>query len=49
MHRKKYLVVGGYAVNVYGFLRGTVDLDIWISNGEENLDKIKKGINCNEI
>jgi predicted nucleotidyltransferase len=37
----KYLIVGGYSVNVYGFLRGTGDLDIWISNGEENLDKIK--------
>jgi hypothetical protein len=25
----EYLVIGGYAVNYYGFPRATADLDIW--------------------
>ena len=27
----QYLVIGGYAVNYYGFARATADLDIWIA------------------
>jgi hypothetical protein len=27
----EYLVVGGYAVNYYGFPRAPADLDIWIA------------------
>jgi hypothetical protein len=26
----KYLLIGGYAVNVHGYVRATNDLDIWI-------------------
>lgn len=26
----EYLVIGGYAVNYYGYARATADLDIWI-------------------
>ena len=29
--RVEYLVIGGYAVNYYGFARATADLDIWIA------------------
>ena len=25
-----YILVGGWAVNMYGYIRATVDLDIWI-------------------
>jgi hypothetical protein len=35
-----FLVVGGYAVNFYGFDRSTGDLDIWIKPSEENKKKI---------
>jgi hypothetical protein len=29
--RVRYLVLGGYAVNHYGYRRATRDLDIWIA------------------
>lgn len=32
----RYLVVGGYAVNVYGYHRNTKDLDIWIATDPKN-------------
>jgi|SRR5882672_5224841 len=36
----KYLVLGGYAVNFYGYRRATDDLDIWISIDSENAQKV---------
>ncbi|MBM3325490.1 MAG: hypothetical protein FJY65_00695 [Calditrichaeota bacterium] len=35
-HKVKYLIVGGYAVGLQGYVRGTRDMDIWISNEPEN-------------
>ena|ERR1700688_3545645 len=32
----QYLVIGGYAVNYYGFPRATADLDIWIAISPAN-------------
>ena len=32
----EYLLVGGYAVGVHGFVRATGDLDVWVAIGEEN-------------
>ena len=32
----RYMCIGGYAVNYYGFHRATVDLDIWIAPTNEN-------------
>jgi hypothetical protein len=36
----RYLVVGGTAVNLYGYVRMTVDLDIMVDLNEENLRKL---------
>ena len=38
LHEKKveYLVIGGYAVNHYGYVRNTGDLDIWVRLNEQN-------------
>jgi hypothetical protein len=33
-------VIGGYAVNYYGFPRATADLDIWIAISPENSQRI---------
>ncbi len=41
-HHVEYLVVGGQAVNVYGYIRATLDLDIWINKTNENLERLKK-------
>lgn len=35
-NRLRYLCIGGYAVNYYGFHRATEDLDIWIAPTNEN-------------
>lgn len=36
----RYLVVGGIAVNLYGYIRLTMDLDIMIDLSEENIAKV---------
>jgi hypothetical protein len=32
----EYLLIGGYAVNLHGYVRTTNDLDIWININPEN-------------
>jgi len=36
----EYLVVGAYALAVYGHVRATKDLDVWIKPDSENADKV---------
>lgn len=36
----EYLLIGGYAVNYYGYVRPTGDMDIWISVNRENAEKV---------
>ena len=36
----EYLVIGGYAVNYYGFSRATADLDIWIAIDDANSERV---------
>ncbi len=38
----EYLLVGGWAVQFYGYPRSTRDLDIWISTRRENAEKISR-------
>jgi hypothetical protein len=38
----RYLIVGGMAVNLYGYVRLTVDLDIMVDLEESNLRKLIK-------
>jgi predicted nucleotidyltransferase len=40
----RYLVIGGFAVNFYGYNRTTSDLDMWISLEESNLTNLKSAI-----
>ena len=35
-----YILVGGWAVNLYGYIRATVDLDIWILADRENARRV---------
>lgn len=39
-HCVDYLLIGGYAVGLYGYSRATVDLDIWIKRSPENALKV---------
>lgn len=43
-HEVKYMVVGGAAVNVLGFVRMTEDLDFWLERSEENADRVLAAI-----
>ena len=40
----EYLLVGGYAVNHYGYHRFTEDIDFWIAVTEENFDRLLAAI-----
>jgi hypothetical protein len=35
-----YLLIGGYAVGLYGHVRPTKDIDLWVSVAPENLDRL---------
>jgi len=38
-HSVDYLLIGGYAVAYYGFIRATNDMDVWILISPENARK----------
>lgn len=43
-HKVKYLVIGGYAVNFFGYPRYTKDIDFWIWLTKENIRKLLQAI-----
>lgn len=40
----EFLIVGGYAVNHYGYSRFTGDFDIWVNTTSQNADRVLKAI-----
>jgi hypothetical protein len=40
----KYLLVGGYAVILHGYIRSTADMDIWVDKSKRNYQKLKKAL-----
>jgi len=40
----EHLVIGGYAVNYYGYARATADLDIWIGTAPANAERAAKAL-----
>jgi predicted nucleotidyltransferase len=40
----KYLMVGGFAVNIHGFNRTTGDIDLWIEDTNENRKNLGKAL-----
>ena len=42
----RYLLIGGYAVNAYGYVRNTVDMDVWIASDPDNQQKVLDAIRC---
>ncbi len=36
----EHLLIGGYAVNIYGYVRTTNDLDIWVNISIENAARV---------
>jgi hypothetical protein len=45
-HKVEYCLIGGYAVNLYGYHRTTGDMDILIKPTQENKEKILKAIDA---
>lgn len=43
-HEVEYLLIGGYAVNYYGYARATIDMDVWIRISPENAPKLTEAI-----
>ena len=41
-HKVKYLLVGGWAVGIYGNPRATKDIDFLIAIDDENIEKLQK-------
>lgn len=39
-HNVRYILVGGFAVNFYGYNRATADLDLWIELTDNNKSKL---------
>lgn len=35
-HSLGYMIIGGFAVNYYGYIQNTADLDVWIAPTNEN-------------
>ncbi len=42
----KYLLVGGYAVNYYGYNRNTRDMDVWLEPTNKNRDVFIQTLIC---
>lgn len=40
----KYVLIGGFAVIAHGFVRNTEDIDFFIENKKENIEKVLKTI-----
>ena len=50
----EYLLIGGYAVGFYGYVRATADIDVWIAidraNAERAVQVLKEfGFNVSEL
>ena len=43
-NRVEYLLIGGFAVNAYGYIRTTNDLDIWVGISTENAVRIDRAL-----
>jgi hypothetical protein len=40
----EYLLIGGYAVGIYGHIRATGDMDVWVRISPENATKITEAL-----
>jgi len=40
----RYILIGGFAVNYYGFPRATEDIDLLVDPSEDNISKIKSAL-----
>lgn len=43
-NRVEYLLVGGFAVSYYGYIRTTADIDLWVAVSPENASNLVRAI-----
>jgi hypothetical protein len=41
-HKVEYVIVGGMAVILHGYVRGTGDMDVWVDKTKDNYGKLVK-------
>ena len=41
-HQVRYLLIGGYAVNLHGHIRNTKDIDFWFDRTPENCERLEQ-------
>jgi hypothetical protein len=44
VNKVKYLTIGGFAVNIYGYGRNTGDIDIFIEDSIENRENLREAL-----
>ncbi|TRX37357.1 hypothetical protein FNW52_05185 [Flavobacterium sp. ZT3R18] len=44
LNKVKYLTIGGFAVNIYGYGRNTGDIDIFIKDSIENRENLREAL-----
>jgi predicted nucleotidyltransferase len=42
----RFMIVGGAAVNAYGLIRGTEDLDCWIAHDRANAERVLRALDA---
>ena len=43
-HEVQYLLVGGYAVGYYGYVRATADMDVWVRRDRHNAERLVEAL-----
>ena len=43
-HQVKYVVVGGFAVIHFGYIRATGDIDLLVEDSSENIERLRKAL-----
>ncbi len=43
-HKVEYLLIGGYAVGMYGYVRNTQDIDFWVSLEPANVERMTRAL-----
>ena len=43
-HNARFMLIGGYAVSAFGYVRNTVDMDVWIASDPDNLRRVLEAI-----
>lgn len=43
-HEVEYLLIGGYAVGYYGYVRATADMDIWVRRDSKNAERLVRAL-----